>query len=332
MYGSGIFIVGVRKCGTSTLFDIIRRHRDVVPSSKKEPQFLSLPSDIVRNNIGWYNSLFEGKGDILLDGSTFYFSSERAWKNIDSLFEDPYIIVVLRDPAKRAYSAYLHMVKKAWPRDNRSFIEIVEAIERKSDECTSLKAIESQVLGEAIKNGAIDPNYMSDNYLRERFDVSFKSTFEDPLLVYRYFGESVYHRYFKRIKKIFGDNNVNVVVLEDLIEDPSRVIREVFDFIGLTVEEPELLTLSRKNETRMPRGMFSRGLMWLRRNSDVAGEAWKQLQSSLGPVARYLWNVVRKPKPKLSKATYARTRSLVEHEYTYWERQFDCISSFWSYD
>ncbi|WP_423824606.1 sulfotransferase domain-containing protein [Salinibacter ruber] len=55
-----LFIVGVQKCGTGTLYNVLRQHSNINDSKIKEPQFFGLPYDVVRDNIEWYEDLFGG--------------------------------------------------------------------------------------------------------------------------------------------------------------------------------------------------------------------------------------------------------------------------------
>ena len=118
-------IVGAAKCGTSSLHNYLNQHPDVfMPSYNeqgmkvKEPRFLikDLVKDRLHNGV-WsleeYKSLFnEVKNEISIGESTvlyLYYYNE-AIKNIKKyLGDDVKIIIMLRNPTDRAYSAFQHV-------------------------------------------------------------------------------------------------------------------------------------------------------------------------------------------------------------------------------
>lgn len=118
-------IVGAAKCGTSSLHNYLNQHPDIfMPSYNeqgmkvKEPRFLikDLVKDRLHNGV-WsleeYKSLFnEVKNEISIGESTvlyLYYYNE-AIKNIKKyLGDDVKIIIMLRNPTDRAYSAFQHV-------------------------------------------------------------------------------------------------------------------------------------------------------------------------------------------------------------------------------
>lgn len=328
-----LFIVGVQKCGTSTLFDVLSRHNKVIPSKIKEPQFLALPKKVVEKNRKWYENLFEGdNSSMLLDGSTFYYQSKRAWKNIRRFFNNPHIIIIIRDPVRRAHSAHTHMVKQVPTCDLRSFDEIVKKTKKHSEDGVPLYRVEDKIIKEDVERGKVNEEYVNKSYLRKRLGVSFNSKFEDTLWPYRYFTVSEYHKKIEKMKKMFGSSRVKVVVLEKLIEEPSHIIAEIFNFLDLPSELSNRLELPQKNQTKLPKNTLGRTLIWIRRNSSVGSKIWNYFRSGAGPIAKSIWKMVRKPKPTLSKKTYERARGIIEHEYEYWIEKRNNIRSLWSYN
>ena len=118
-------IVGAAKCGTSSLHNYLNQHPDVfMPSYNKvgmkvkEPRFLI--KDLIQHRIDngvwdWeeYKSLFNDvKNERFIGESTvlyLYYYNE-AIKNIKKyLGDDVKIIIMLRNPLDRAFSAYTHV-------------------------------------------------------------------------------------------------------------------------------------------------------------------------------------------------------------------------------
>ena len=142
MHAQGIapnlFLVGAQKCGTTTLASLIAKHSDVFFSRIKEPNFLSFvvrPAEFTGDfkklhiedenaalkrsctedvlyayieNPAIYQALFEGSSQfsIRAEGSVTYLFSSEAPSAIATLFPSSKILVILRDPVKRAISNY----------------------------------------------------------------------------------------------------------------------------------------------------------------------------------------------------------------------------------
>ena len=133
-------IVGAAKSGTSSLHNYLSQHPDIfMPSFNKEgmkvkePRFLI--KDLVENRLhngvwNWeeYQSLFDKVTDEKAIGEStvlylYYF--EEAIKNIKyRLDEDVRIIIMLRNPVDRAFSAYTHVARSV--KEQLSFEEALE--------------------------------------------------------------------------------------------------------------------------------------------------------------------------------------------------------------
>jgi Sulfotransferase family len=132
-------IVGAEKCGTTSLYQYLKQHPDVYLPAKKELHYFAYDEigKIARDPGGQsvlthscatreeYESYYCGIGAYTAVGevspSYFYFSqtSERLKRELD----DPKIIIMLRDPVKKAHSQYMHLV-----RDNREHLSFFDAL------------------------------------------------------------------------------------------------------------------------------------------------------------------------------------------------------------
>jgi len=133
-------IVGAAKSGTSSLHNYLNQHPEVfMPSYNKEgmkvkePRFLI--KDLVQHRLHngvWtieeYQSLFEDVKDEKVIGEStvlYLFYYKHAINNIKHyLGEDVKIIIILRNPADRAYSAFQHVSRGF--KENNSFEESLE--------------------------------------------------------------------------------------------------------------------------------------------------------------------------------------------------------------
>ncbi|MEM9074584.1 MAG: sulfotransferase [Myxococcota bacterium] len=113
------FVIGAPKAGTTSLYEYLRQHPDVFMSAVKEPGFLRCPPDVVsgaktatqRVHVRTrqeYEALFADAGgaQAIGEATPHYLASTHGLGNIAELVPNARIVVVLRDPAARAYSAH----------------------------------------------------------------------------------------------------------------------------------------------------------------------------------------------------------------------------------
>ena len=138
-------IVGAAKCGTTSLYHYLSQHPEIGFPTLKEPKYFStifnkLPQKGVGDNSidkyaidNWteYKSLFSKlkkyqlRGEASPDYLLYHKNTALAIK--EKLGDIP-IIIMLRDPVARAFSAYSNM-----RRDNREFLPFKEALEAEQD-------------------------------------------------------------------------------------------------------------------------------------------------------------------------------------------------------
>ena len=121
-------IIGAQKSGTTALYRYLSQHPQVYMSSVKEPHFfafegekldlrgprdLEIMNDIAVTDISDYSELFRGvSGERAVgEASAVYLYSEKAVERIRRRLPGARMIAVLRNPADRAYSSFLHMVR-----------------------------------------------------------------------------------------------------------------------------------------------------------------------------------------------------------------------------
>jgi hypothetical protein len=122
-------ILGAQKAGTTALYHYLRQHPDVFMPEVKEPGFFAFADDPLdyRNaeenptsicsytvtDAEAYERLFkEENGETTGEATTLYLHSEEAVSRIQKHVPDAKLIAVLRHPVDRAYSAYMHAMRK----------------------------------------------------------------------------------------------------------------------------------------------------------------------------------------------------------------------------
>ncbi|MGD0020738.1 MAG: sulfotransferase [Smithellaceae bacterium] len=141
-------IVGAAKCGTTSLYYYLLQHPDVYMSPVKEPKFLSgfaskkfigpgdglLASQAVKTFDAYYR-LFEksvGKKAVGEASVETIFLYQETIPAIQHHLGDPRIIIILRNPVERAYSAYNFLVRDGW--EELSFKDALKQEEKRKRE------------------------------------------------------------------------------------------------------------------------------------------------------------------------------------------------------
>lgn len=198
-------IVGMAKCGTSSLAQYLQQHPDVFITKHKEPRYFS--SQCMQFPMGgpkdkqvesWYVKdwdqylkMFESaSGEAIGEASadTLYFHSCTI-PLIKEKLGNPKIIIILRNPVKRAFSAYQHLI-----RDERESGSFEEALEKETER-------------------------IQDNYE----------------LIYHYKKVSQYYEPVKAFMESF--NKVKVILNEDLQHDTDNCLKDVFQFLEVDLEQ-----------------------------------------------------------------------------------------------
>ncbi|PLS83629.1 MAG: sulfotransferase [Actinobacteria bacterium] len=145
-------VIGAGKAGTTSLYYYLDQHPEVYMSPVKEPKFFALeggvpdyrgPGDREVWSSGTnraisdpreYEALFDGvSGEKAIgEASPGYLCNAGVPGRIKRYVPDVRLVAVLRDPAERAYSAYLHMLRDG--REQLGFAEALGEEERRTRE------------------------------------------------------------------------------------------------------------------------------------------------------------------------------------------------------
>jgi len=201
-------IIGAQKSGTTSLYDLISKHPGVIPTRNKELNFFS--SSKYSWGTRWYLLNFPTKLEkrilekklnyriITGEATPNYILHPNTKKRIKNLIPKTKIIVILRNPADRAYSHYNHNVERKL--ENLSFEEAIreKRFEGKEDKIYDDRFFEAS-------------NYMMYSYLlRSRYAEQLEDWF-----------------------KIFEKDQIFVVGFEEFIKMPKKILNEIFEFLEL---------------------------------------------------------------------------------------------------
>jgi Sulfotransferase family len=131
------FIVGAARSGTTSLSRYLKQHPEIYIKQQKEVHFFAAdyfpcsgPGDdelneVVIHDEEQYNQFFAGvTGEKAIgDSSVFYLCLPGTAERIAQAVPDAKIIIILREPVDRAYSAYMHLM-----RDGREYVGFAEGL------------------------------------------------------------------------------------------------------------------------------------------------------------------------------------------------------------
>lgn len=213
-----LIIPGAQKSGTTSLCQFIASHPDCVFSVPKEPAFFSQAVNL--RHIEEYEKHFGCQGNhlpkITAEGTTEYMTNVMAPSFMKGcLGADVKFIFVLRSPAARTYSAYLHLFKRGHDRRHPDDI-FLGSSENLSD------AIDSERDG------------LTDAILSNMVEIeSYKSRYDDYLWPFRYISNSHYEAAISRYRNVFGKDRILVLFFEDMQRDPQSLGSQLAKFLDI---------------------------------------------------------------------------------------------------
>jgi len=216
MQKPNFFIIGVSKCGTTSLSQHLRNHKDIFFSDPKEPRFFSpdFPEESRRiGTLGEYEELFaDADGySAVGEGSAYYAFSKVAILKILEYSPDARFIFMVRNPIDLVISWHAQLV-----REDREDITDLESAWR------------------AQENGR--------RLARSKLPVS---------LTYREIGMlgSCLESVLQNIQK----EKLLVIFLDDLKENPRSVYKDTLAFLGVLDDGRTEFSVSNKNKkARIP--------------------------------------------------------------------------------
>lgn len=206
----GFLIVGAQRCGTTSMYRTLSQHPAVVKAVlHKGVHYFDM-------NYGrpasWYRAHFPlaaaaavaarsaGTAPVTFESSPYYMFHPLAAGRIAGDLPGVKLLVLLRDPAERAYSAYAHERARGFE---------TESFER------ALELEAGRLAGEAERIAA-DPGYLSHSHQHH---------------AYRTRGQ--YVEQLERLAALFGRDRIHVVDSGDFFVTPEPVYDGVLDFLGL---------------------------------------------------------------------------------------------------
>jgi hypothetical protein len=204
-------IVGAAKSGTTSLFEYLGQHPDIYVPPCKEPCYFSDGLPTFASTDKEYVNLFSGhRGQPALgEASTSYLYDPQACGRIKQLCGDVRILILLRQPARRAYSAWGHNVYQM----GYETLSFEDALAAES----------------------------------ERMEPEFIAQCPFYYGGYHYFHSGLYAEQVERFVDAFGAQRVQVHTFDTFAANPGEVCCEVFRF--LNVDDQFVPVFEKHNES-----------------------------------------------------------------------------------
>lgn len=192
-------IIGAQKCGTTSLYNYLIQHPQILPAAQKEIHFFDLNYS---KGSDWYAAQFpaiaSGSGLLSGESSPYYLFHPLVPRRVKQLFPQVKLIVLLREPVARAWSHYHHEVRLG--HEHLSFEEAI--------------ASESQRLQGEIEKLQSDESYYSFNHQH-----------------YTYRSRGIYIDQVQTWMELFPKEQFLILKSEDFYNDPAEILNRVFDFL-----------------------------------------------------------------------------------------------------
>lgn len=208
-----VIVVGAQRCGTTTLYRVLSEHPDIVrPTLSKGIFYFDIN---YASGPRWYRAHFplaavarrrvRGSEPVAFESSGYYSFHPLAPARIGEDLPGVKLVLMVRDPVERAYSAYKHEFARGFE---------TESFERALD-------LEPERLAGEVERMVADPSY-------ESFDHRHHA----------YVTRGQYAEQIERLQRSVGAEQVYAMDADDFFADPAAEVASLFDWLGLTSWTP----------------------------------------------------------------------------------------------
>ena len=242
------FICGAAKAGTTSMWRYLQQHPEIfMPKDKvnKEPGYFShlRPLDDFEQYVSLFQQALEHQ--IIGEASGAYLTSPDSAVRIAETLPDAKIIIMLRNPADRAYSLYKWMVREGY--------EYAGSFE--------------------------DALHLEKS--RRYKNLKFRHNNPEYYYNYLYYGSGLYAKQVRRYIDSFPRCNLKIVIFEEIISKEIEKVKEIYKFLNVEKSyHPNLKVHNKGKDVRSPiiqyvlknycrpvarKALGQRGARWIKR-------------------------------------------------------------------
>jgi hypothetical protein len=193
-----VLILGVQKCGTTALFDMLTQHPKLAGGESggqivKEIGYFNRYYD---SGPDWYQSYFRRANMYYVDATVDYSATRQFLERIREDLPSAKFLYIMRDPVERVYSAW-----NFWHR---------------------LPASTKQRWELPVPGGTFEEN------LKQGMENE-----NDPDTFWGFVARGYYDRQIDVLKQLFDTQQLHLCFNESLRADPQGQLNAIFDFIGV---------------------------------------------------------------------------------------------------
>jgi hypothetical protein len=208
-------VVGGQRCGTTSIFKTLSAHPQVLrPPVEKGTDYFTLHYE---RGPAWYRSHFptaalarlrtaNAGGPAVFEACTYYLFHPCALERIARDLPKVKLVIMLRDPVERAFSAFKHELARGF--------ETVDDFEQALE-------LEDQRLEGEIERMVADPGYASFSHRH-----------------HAYLRRGQYAEQLERAFALVPRGRIHITDSEAYFADPGREYRRLTDFLGLAPWQP----------------------------------------------------------------------------------------------
>ena len=209
-------LAGAQRCGTTSLYRALLSHPAVLSAAyHKGVNYFDVNYD---RGIDWYRGHFPlnvtaamrargtNESPVTFDASGYYMYHPLAAERIGRDLPGVKVLVLLRDPVERAYSAYKHEYRRGF--ETESFERALQ--------------IEDERVQPELERMLADHSYQSSSYRH-----------------HSYRRRGLYAEQMDRLAEEVGRDHLLAVESENFFEHPEEEYARIIDFLGLAPHRPE---------------------------------------------------------------------------------------------
>ncbi len=225
-----VLCVGFAKCGTTTLYDIMKQHPDIYLSGIKEPIYYGNKELMEKRGFEWYQSRYYPKScdkKVIMEINPILGRSVSATQIKKDFGKKTKIIFLIREPASRIYSEFkMNLV------DGTCF------------------SVLKDNLGKSTRK-------LFDDWIRKSFYLNDNKYVLKDEYSTKYCQSGNYYSRIKDYLEVFGKENLQVLFFEDFIANPQKICSKIFEFIDIPFDNNINYNLHSNNGNRLPRSVFT---------------------------------------------------------------------------
>jgi hypothetical protein len=210
-------IVGAQKSGTSSLYHYLNELDGFIGSNPKEVHYFDREDNYAKGN-KWYENHYiklPWEKGLFFEATPEYLCRKKVPGRLKTYKPDLKIIILLREPISRAYSAW--NMYRQWSEDGYIPWGILN---------DQYGRDESPLFRVFFKNGC--PSF--SDYIKLELDLILKNDdAEEPRLLRR----GIYKPQIEKYVNNFGRSNVLIIGFNELCSDSDAVIQKCYDFLGM---------------------------------------------------------------------------------------------------